>query len=248
MNSAEANRPVWKRSSVTNKELQAEARVDAENCVHLLKAGSHHFADKDLMQSQVSDSMECAAPSEKLQLWGGLECTVNRVQDVYFSQLDWNGHAARKDDLARFASLGITAIRYPVLWERTAPDGLGKADWHWPDERLEQLRQLKVEPIVGLLHHGSGPRDTSLTDPAFAEKFSAYAAAVAARYSWISFYTPINEPLTTARFSGLYGVWYPHGRDEKTFLIALLTQCKATVLAMKAIRLINPAANVAADR
>jgi dTDP-4-dehydrorhamnose reductase len=25
-------------------------------------------------------------------------------------------------------------------------------------------------------------------------------------------WTPVNEPLTTARFSGLYGHWYPHGR------------------------------------
>ena len=26
----------------------------------------------------------------------------------------------------------------------------------------------------------------------------------------ITNYTPVNEPLTTARFSGLYGAWYPH--------------------------------------
>lgn len=59
-----------------------------------------------------------------LELWGGLECTVNRVRDDYFHQLDRNGHATRPADIDRFASLGIRAIRYPVIWERTAPDGI----------------------------------------------------------------------------------------------------------------------------
>src|SRR5213076_1577025 len=98
----------------------------------------------------------------RLALWGGLECTVNRVRDHYFSQMEKNGHAARLQDIERFASLGIRAIRYPVLWERTAPDGIDRADWTWPDERLPALRELGVTPIVGLLHHGSGPRHTSL--------------------------------------------------------------------------------------
>jgi len=48
--------------------------------------------------------------------------------------------------------------------------------------------------------------------------------------------------LTTARFSGLYGVWYPHGEDDATFVRALLNQCRATVLSMRAIRAVNPAA------
>ncbi|MFS2026506.1 family 1 glycosylhydrolase [Massilia sp. GER05] len=179
-----------------------------------------------------------------LELWGGLECTVNRVRDDYFHQLDRNGHASRADDIARFASLGIRAIRYPVLWERTAPDGVHAADWSWPDERLNALRAHGVTPIAGLIHHGSGPRHTSLVDPAFAEQLAEYAGAVAARYPWIEYYTPVNEPCTTARFAGLYGVWYPHGRDDRTFVQALLNQCRAVVLAMRAIRAVNPNAKL----
>ncbi|MFS2216224.1 family 1 glycosylhydrolase [Telluria sp. Tellsp104] len=179
-----------------------------------------------------------------LELWGGLECTVNRVRDDYFHQLDRNGHASRADDIARFASLGIRAIRYPVLWERTAPDGVHAADWSWPDERLNALRAHGVTPIAGLIHHGSGPRHTSLVDPAFAEQLAEYAGAVAARYPWIEYYTPVNEPCTTARFAGLYGVWYPHGRDDRTFVQALLNQCRAVVLAMRAIRAVNPDAKL----
>jgi dTDP-4-dehydrorhamnose reductase len=182
--------------------------------------------------------------NKPIELWGGLECTVNRVLDEYFSQMDRNGHATRNDDLERFASLGIRAIRYPVLWERIAPDGIDRADWSWPDERLPGLLNLGITPIVGLVHHGSGPRHTSLVDPHFAEQLAEFAGAVARRYPWLEYYTPVNEPLTTARFSGLYGMWYPHGRDEKTFIQALLNQCRAVVLSMRAIRKVNPQAKL----
>jgi dTDP-4-dehydrorhamnose reductase len=166
------------------------------------------------------------------------------VTDTYFSQMERNGHRERLEDIDRFASLGISAIRYPVLWECTAPDGIEDADWSWADARLPRLRELGVEPIAGLIHHGSGPQHTSLVDPDFAEKLAAYAGAVAARYPWLTYYTPVNEPLTTARFSGLAGVWYPHGSDESTFVRALLNQCRAVVLSMQAIRAVNPEAKL----
>ncbi|MBD1909398.1 MULTISPECIES: family 1 glycosylhydrolase [unclassified Leptolyngbya] len=179
-----------------------------------------------------------------LAVWAGVECTVNRIGDQYFDQLEWNGHATRIEDLKQFASLGVEAIRYPVLWERIAPNGLEQADWSWTDERLALLDDLGICPIAGLVHHGSGPRDTSLVDPAFPEKLAKFAYAVAQRYPWLSHYTPVNEPLTTARFSGLYGHWYPHERDDLIFAKALIHECRATVLAMQAIRQINPNAQL----
>ena len=195
---------------------------------------------------RVSERSAAASPasltpaSPGLALWGGVECTVNRVGDRYHHQLERSGHAERPEDLERFAGLGIRALRYPVLWERVAPNGLESADWRWTDERLGRLRELGITPIVGLVHHGSGPRDTSLVDPAFPERLAAFARAVAERYPWVTHYTPVNEPMTTARFSGLYGYWYPHGVDERTFAQALLTQVRAVVLAMRAIREVRP--------
>ncbi|UGQ46931.1 family 1 glycosylhydrolase [Massilia endophytica] len=181
---------------------------------------------------------------QPIELWGGLEATVNRVRDRYFSQMEHNGHGGRLSDLDRFAALGIKALRYPVLWELTAPDGLENADWSWPDERLPALRDLGVAPIVGLVHHGSGPRHTSLVDPGFAEGLAEYAGAVARRYPWVEYYTPVNEPCTTARFACLYGLWYPHARDDLSFLQALVNQCKGVVLSMRAIREVNPNAKL----
>lgn len=179
-----------------------------------------------------------------LEIWGGVECTVNRVRDTYYEQLERNGHATRIDDLDRFAALGIRALRYPILWERIAPNGLDQADWTWADERLGRLRDLGIRPIVGLVHHGSGPRHTSLVDHSFVDGLAAFARAAAERYPWIEDWTPVNEPLTTARFSGLYGHWYPHGQDDLTFSRALLTQCAAIAAAMRAIRSVNPAARL----
>jgi dTDP-4-dehydrorhamnose reductase len=171
-----------------------------------------------------------------LELWGGTECTVNRVGDAYLDQARRSGHYDRVDDLDRFAALGISALRHPVLWEDVAPDGLGHARWAATDERLARLRALGVRPIVGLVHHGSGPRHTSLLDPGFADGVAEFAAAVAERYPWLRDFTPVNEPQTTARFSCLYGHWYPHTRDMRAFLKAVVVQCRAVVLAMRAIR------------
>ncbi|GAB4385889.1 MAG: hypothetical protein Kow00121_51430 [Elainellaceae cyanobacterium] len=179
-----------------------------------------------------------------IAVWAGVECTVNRIGDQYFDQLEWNGHADRLDDLKLFADLGVEMIRYPILWERLAPNGLEQVDWSWADQRLACLDDFGIRPIVGLVHHGSGPRDTSLIDPQFPEKLAKFAYAFAQRYPWVNHYTPVNEPLTTARFSALYGHWYPHMRDDLMFAKALIHQCRATVLAMRAIRQINPQAQL----
>ena len=179
-----------------------------------------------------------------MELWGGLECTVNRVGNRYRDQTRLTGHQDRIEDLDRFAALGITALRYPVLWERAAPDRPDERDWRWTDERLAEIARLGMRPIAGLVHHGSGPRYTSLVDDSFAPLLADYAAAAAQRYPWVTDWTPVNEPLTTARFSALYGVWYPHARDDRSFWLALLNQVDATRLAMRAIRQVNPAARL----
>src|SRR5690554_4957706 len=179
-----------------------------------------------------------------IALWGGVECTINRVGDAWSSQLERSGHLQRPEDLDAFAALGIAAVRQPVLWEQVAPGGMAHADWSWPDACLRRLRSHDIAPIVGLLHHGCGPAGTGLDEPGVAERFAHYAAAVARRYPWVRDWTPVNELLTTARFSGLYGHWSPHGRDPATFWRILANECRATVLAMRAIRRVIPDARL----
>ena len=182
--------------------------------------------------------------SRGLELWGGHECTVNRVGDRFLDQTVRTGHEHRLSDLSLFADLGFSALRYPVLWERIAPDRPDERSWAWTDERLGEIRRLGMRPIAGLVHHGSGPRYTHLLDEGFATGLAEHARAVAERYPWIDAWTPVNEPLTTARFSALYGHWYPHARDEGAFYGALLNQIDGVRLSMKAIRAVNPAARL----
>lgn len=57
---------------------------------------------------------EPSADTLRLELWAGVECTVNRVGDEYYDQLEINGHAERAGDLELFAatkSLGLAAPR-----------------------------------------------------------------------------------------------------------------------------------------
>ena len=179
-----------------------------------------------------------------LELWGGAECTVNRTGNAFRDQSRLTGHHDRADDLARLAELGISALRFPLLWERVAPAAPDEHDWAWSDARLERLGDRGIRPIAGLVHHGSGPAYTSLVDDSFAPGLATHAAAAARRYPWITDWTPVNEPLTTARFSALYGHWYPHLADERAFWLALLNQIDAVRLAMSEVRKVNPAARL----
>ena len=184
------------------------------------------------------------AAAPPLELWGGVECTVVRIGDEFRSQLHDTGHWSRMSDLDAMAELGVKTVRYPIVWETVAPEVPTELDFSWHDKRLNRLRELGIRVIGGLVHHGSGPRYTSLLDPAFAKKLADYAAKVARRYPWIDLWTPVNEPLTTARFSCLYGHWYPHTTDMQSVLLALGNECQATLLAMRAIREVNRTAQL----
>ncbi len=173
-------------------------------------------------------------------IWGGVECTLNRVADRYFDQGELSGHAHRTGDFDAVAALGIRTLRCGFLWERFAR----LQSWQCMDACMASLRRLSIQPIAGLMHHGSGPSHTSLLDPEFPEQLAMYAASMAERYPDIAAYTPVNEPNTTARFSGRYGIWYPHHRSLRGYLLALLHQAKATVLSMQAIRKVRPDARL----
>lgn len=175
------------------------------------------------------------------EVWASPEPTVARVDaGRVVDQLALTGHDRRDGDVALLAELGVDASRTPVLWERSAPDDPTRVDLSWAARRLGLLREHGVEPIVTLLHHGSGPRYTDLLDPAFPALFADYAETVARAFPWVRRWTPINEPLTTARFATLYGVWYPNLRDDHAFGRAMVHQTLAQQEAMARIRAIVP--------
>lgn len=174
------------------------------------------------------------------EVWGGIEYTCNRVRDCYLDQMEFSGHIRRLSDLEQIAELGIRTLRFGLLWERHHQN----PDWSWTGERLQCMQQLGVRPVAGLTHHGSGPPHTSLVDTNYPAELAAYASLVAQRYPFLDAYTPVNEPHTTARFSGMYGIWYPHHMERTSYLRALLLQMKGTVLSMEAVRRVRPDAKL----
>jgi dTDP-4-dehydrorhamnose reductase len=180
-----------------------------------------------------------------IEIWGGIECTINRVGDQYFDQSEYSGHYNRGTaDIDLVSSLGVQMLRYPVLWEKHQRQQGQDIDWTFVEKNLVRMRELNINPIAGLVHHGSGPEYVNFFDGSFEEGLAQYAKLVAEKFPWLEYYTPVNEPLTTARFCGLYGHWYPHGKDDYSFFKVLISECKATVMAMKAIREINPDAKL----
>lgn len=199
----------------------------------------------DAARRDVGDvTLEAAAPAPPIEIWGGIECTITRVHNTFRDQILETGHSHRPEDLDAIAELGLHVLRYPVLWEQVAPDHPDCRNWDWHDARLRRLADLGITPIAGLVHHGGGPHYTNLLDPEFPGLLAQYAATVARRYSGIEMFTPVNEPLTTARFSCLYGHWYPHHKNTGDFLRALVNECYGTALAMRAVRKITPQARL----
>ena len=67
--------------------------------------------------------------NNELELWGGIECTINRVNDVFFDQLQYSGHYNRPTDIDLLANTGIQKVRYPVLWEKHQPEKNTVNEW-----------------------------------------------------------------------------------------------------------------------
>ena len=184
-----------------------------------------------------------ASPNAPLEMWGGVECSVVRIGDTWRDQVRETGHHDRPDDLDRVAGLGIRTLRYPVLWERCA-EGPVSCGWAWHDARLDRLGALGISPVLGLVHHGSGPPGRDCLGAGWAEGLAEHAARAARRYPGVLAWSPVNEPLTTARFAGLYGIWHPHRRTEAAFDRLVFNQCRAVLLAMRAIRARIPGAQL----
>lgn len=182
--------------------------------------------------------------NNQLELWGGIECTINRVKNRFFDQLEFSDHYNRPGDLEAVAELGIKALRYPVLWEKHQPYPAKQLSWNFVGNQLHKLKHYQIEPIVGLVHHGSGPGFVNFLDGSFEKGLAEYAYQVARAFPWVEYYTPVNEPLTTARFCGLYGHWFPHKTDDYHFARILLSECRGIVMAMQRIRQVNPAAKL----
>ena len=189
-----------------------------------------------LIVDRVPDAGSLQSPPA---VWAGPECSFLTVNGWECDQLALTGHDGRLDDIDRLASLGATAVRYPVLWGRDRGRGAA-TDWRWAATRIRRLDRLGVRPIVALLHHGFGPAGADPLHPDWPAAFGAFALAAAERLPEAAAFLPINEPLTTARFGALYGWWAPYARDAETFASLVLAECLGYLEAARAIRAVRP--------
>lgn len=142
-------------------------------------------------------------------------------------------------DLAR--SLGATAIRYGVDWPlvHVAP---GEFDWSRLDERLAYAKRIGLTVIADLVHYGTPTwLDASFADDGYPAAIAEFAGAFAARYrSVVDHLTPCNEPITTASFAGLRGVWPPALRGWGGWVRVVLGIAEGIVETVAAARHANP--------
>ena len=78
------------------------------------------------------------------EVWGGIECSINRVGHEYFDQLQFSEFYERKELLQRVADLGVTSFRLPILWEKHVTTQGDRIDWTFAEECLSYLQSRNI--------------------------------------------------------------------------------------------------------
>lgn len=167
----------------------------------------------------------------------GIECSAPRIAGgVRLDELRKTGHWDRFDeDIALVAEFGIRHLRYGIPFHVVDHDPTAR-DWAWTDAAMAGLRRHGVEPIVDLLHFGVPDDVWGMGDLSLPDRFARYADAFARRYPWVRYYTPVNEPLVCAIFSGGLGMWNERRRDDASLVAAIDALSASQALGMEAIR------------
>jgi beta-glucosidase len=147
------------------------------------------------------------------------------------------GHLDRwRSDLDLAKEAGATAIRYGIPWHRSNP-GPGRYDWEHADRALAYAAEdLGLDVILDLVHYGTPDwLEGAFCDPSYPSAIAEYAAEAATRYRGVvASYTPLNEPLVTASFCGLRGIWPPYrsstgySRQRERFATPIRTRGSST--------------------
>lgn len=145
------------------------------------------------------------------------------------------------EDLRLAAELGVQALRYGFPWYRLNP-APGEWDWSWTDQVVDAAEEAEVELLIDLVHYGTPLwLEGSFTDPRYPEAIAEFGAAVAKRYRGrIGAITPLNEPLVTASFTGLRGIWPPHLHGEEGWAAVVVSVAEGIQRTIRAVRSVAP--------
>ncbi len=140
------------------------------------------------------------------------------------------------DDFALAAGVGAEFLRWGVPWYRVQPE-VDRWDWSWTDRALKAMAGCGLRPIVDLVHYGTPlwlAREFAHAE--YPQRVAEYAARFAERYSDVAVdYTPLNEPVVHALFSGEYGYWPPYLTGAQGFTALAVNLARGVVLTQRAV-------------
>ena len=175
----------------------------------------------------------------------GIECSYPTIKakngrTIRRDLLEECGHYENyKTDLQLVVDLGLKVLRYGLPYY-SIQTGADTYDWSFADEAMAEIRRLEITPILDLMHFGVPDWIGEFQNPDLPVHFANYCDAVAKRYPWVRFYTPVNEIFVTARFSGQDGAWNERLKSDKAFVTALKHCVAASILGNHAIARARP--------
>lgn len=167
----------------------------------------------------------------------GIECSYPTIKKgkVRRDQLRECGHYDRyKEDLGLVKELGLKVLRYGLPYY-DIHKGPGKFDWSFADEAMGEIKRLGITPILDLMHFGVPDWVDNFQNPELPMHFAEYAEAVAKRYPWVRYYTPVNEIYVTAKASGKDGIWNEQLKSDKGFVTAMKHAVAASIIGTQRI-------------
>ena len=180
-------------------------------------------------------------------LIGGFECSSHRRRNGrrldLIAATDHDRHAT--EDYRTLSRHGIRTVRDGLRWHliERRPD---RHDWSSFLPMLHAARDAGIEVIWDLCHYG-WPEDLDIWGPDFADRFAAFAGAVAklvrAECDGVPIYVPINEISFWAWAGGSRGYINPCARRRGGVLKTILI--RAALAAVDTIRAADPRARIA---
>ena len=152
-------------------------------------------------------------------------------------------HIRMTEDVTMVAGLGAGALRYGLSWPLAHPEP-GVFDWSAIDPVVVLAGELGLTLVADLVHYGTPTwLPGAFADPGYPDAVAAFAGAVAERYpGQLTCFTPLNEPVTTASFCGLRGVWPPYRTGWAGWVEVVVPIALGVVRSVAAIRRAQPSA------
>jgi beta-glucosidase len=139
-----------------------------------------------------------------------------------------------ESDLGLARDAGAELLRWGVPWYRVEPS-CGAWEWSWLDRVIDRFAELNLRPVLDLMHYGTPLwLDGQFSHPDYPVSVADFSARVCERYAdRVTDYTPVNEPIIHALFSGDYAYWPPYLSGDEGFVTMVRQLARGFVLAQQ---------------